>query len=282
MTEVFLSYAREDRDIAQALALELRRLDVDVWWDHKLVAGTNFRSEITRMLDQVSAAIVIWSPRSTGSEFVTAEASVARQQSKLVPVSIDRAQPPIDFTVMHTIALDESGWQPGDALPDALISALGQQLDRELTYQDHAQRAGSLTRLTRQVTRSWWSDLETFLFFFIGQVLACALCCVSIAAFFRSQEPGLDPFQPDLRHVVALLAGFVVAALYMRPYLRSLRIWQGLPIYLVTALVALPAYVGTEMVLLKFDDARVVELVGPATLLLLLVTTIADRSIRSR
>ena len=40
MTEVFLSYSRADRPIAEALALELGRLDIEVWWDLDLLGET--------------------------------------------------------------------------------------------------------------------------------------------------------------------------------------------------------------------------------------------------
>ena len=39
MTEVFLSYNKADRPVAEAIARELHGLGVNVWWDHELLGG---------------------------------------------------------------------------------------------------------------------------------------------------------------------------------------------------------------------------------------------------
>jgi hypothetical protein len=50
MADVFLSYNQTDRPIAQAIAAELQRLGVDVWWDHDLLGGDDFRARIAEVL----------------------------------------------------------------------------------------------------------------------------------------------------------------------------------------------------------------------------------------
>ncbi len=39
MADVFISYKREDRELAERLAHALEQLGFDVWWDFDLLAG---------------------------------------------------------------------------------------------------------------------------------------------------------------------------------------------------------------------------------------------------
>jgi hypothetical protein len=94
MTDVFLSYSRADRPVAEAIARELQRLGVDVWWDHDLLGGGDYRRRISDILTRVAAAIVIWSRRSVESQWVISEAAAARERRVLVPVTIDGQEPP--------------------------------------------------------------------------------------------------------------------------------------------------------------------------------------------
>jgi hypothetical protein len=50
---VFISYAREDRSDAQALAAALSRKGWNVWWDREIRVGQSFDREI----EAVSAAM---------------------------------------------------------------------------------------------------------------------------------------------------------------------------------------------------------------------------------
>ena len=54
MTEVFLSYSRADRPVAEAIARELQQLGVDVWWDHDLLGGDDYRRRISDILTRVA------------------------------------------------------------------------------------------------------------------------------------------------------------------------------------------------------------------------------------
>ena len=155
MTEVFLSYNRADRPIAEALALELGRLDIEVWWDHDLLGGDDYRRRISEILARVRIAIVIWSRRSVDSQWVLSEAAAARERKALVPVAIDNAELPIDFRALHTT--DLMSWVPGDPLPDPLLKSIGERLGRELSYREAAPRSGAVARLAKQATQAWYT-----------------------------------------------------------------------------------------------------------------------------
>ena len=107
MTDIFISYAREDRDVAGKVAKALTERGFKVWWDWELIGGDNYRFKIREVIGQAKKSIVLWSRHSTQSAFVIDEATEAKKHGKLIPVSIDGSDPPFGFGDLHTIALDE-------------------------------------------------------------------------------------------------------------------------------------------------------------------------------
>lgn len=84
MPEVFVSYARKDKALAEELVAFLGEAGIDCWWDHDLVGGTSYRERIRAEIDAARAGIVIWSKDAARSDFVIDEADLCRQQGKLV------------------------------------------------------------------------------------------------------------------------------------------------------------------------------------------------------
>lgn len=109
MADVFISYAREDRDRVEQLASALKSSGLNVWWDRNLSGGAEFSTIIETELVAAGHAIVVWSEASRGSNWVRDEAELAREQGKLVPLSLDGSTPPLGFRQLHT--LDFKGWE---------------------------------------------------------------------------------------------------------------------------------------------------------------------------
>ncbi|MCB1928092.1 MAG: toll/interleukin-1 receptor domain-containing protein [Rhodocyclaceae bacterium] len=107
MSDVFLSYAREDQAMAESLARALEAKGLTVWWDRHIVAGHTFDEVIERELDSAGSVIVLWSAASVGSEWVRSEASTAAERGVLIPVSIDGQRPPLEFRRKQTVSLAE-------------------------------------------------------------------------------------------------------------------------------------------------------------------------------
>ena len=84
--DVFISFQRNNKATAAALAKKLRKLGYRVWWAGELVATGDFRDEIERRLNAAKAVIVIWSPDAVKSKWVRAEAAHADDDDKLVNV----------------------------------------------------------------------------------------------------------------------------------------------------------------------------------------------------
>lgn len=106
MSDVFISYARPDREAASSLAGILQVLGYTVWWDRDLVSGTDFGLVIQQELSLAKAVIVLWSAASVKSGWVRDEASAALVRNVLVPVVLNGTQAPMGFRSLHTIQLD--------------------------------------------------------------------------------------------------------------------------------------------------------------------------------
>lgn len=117
--DVFISYARDDRESARIVADLLTERGYAVWWDWNLVGGSDYRKDIEEALEAATKVVVLWSERSVASAFVLDEAGHARSGGKLVPVAIDGVRPPFGFGNLHTLALAN----PSRDI-DALVAAI--------------------------------------------------------------------------------------------------------------------------------------------------------------
>jgi hypothetical protein len=105
MSDIFISYKREEQPLARRLADALEQEGWSVWWDPKLRAGEYFDDAIEQALNAAKCVIVLWSKLAVKSEYVKAEATEALEQKKLVPVKIEDVNPPFRFKRVHTVGL---------------------------------------------------------------------------------------------------------------------------------------------------------------------------------
>lgn len=108
MTDVFVSYARNDRKSVSTIVEELKTSGYQVWWDSRLQPYQDFGVEIETALKNANCAIVAWSTTARNSLWVRAEATFALEAEKLVQLSIDGSKPPLPFTMIHL--LDFADW----------------------------------------------------------------------------------------------------------------------------------------------------------------------------
>jgi formylglycine-generating enzyme required for sulfatase activity len=108
VADVFISYKSERRAAAEHLAEILAEYGYSVWWDYGLVAGKDFSAQIEAELHSAKAVVVLWCSLSVNSEWVREEAALAKRLSKIIPVRIERVEPPLGFAMAQT--LDLSMW----------------------------------------------------------------------------------------------------------------------------------------------------------------------------
>eukprot|EP01039_Chlorochromonas_danica_P015513 gene15513-18235_t len=108
MTDIFISYARSTAAQAQIVAEALRRLGYGVWRDDELPAHRAYAEVIEERLRAARAVVVVWSAEAVKSQWVRAEANLAREAGTLVQLRIDDCTLPLPFNEIQ--CADLSGW----------------------------------------------------------------------------------------------------------------------------------------------------------------------------
>lgn len=108
MADIFIGYARRNRDTVEQLASAIEAAGYSVWWDRNIIGGAEFSRDIERELDAAKAVIIAWSGDASDSPWVKDEAAFARDQGTLLPICLDGAIPPMGFRQYQ--AVDFSSW----------------------------------------------------------------------------------------------------------------------------------------------------------------------------
>jgi TIR domain len=144
VSDIFISYASENREQAHKLASALETLGWSVWWDRHIITGQAYDQVIEREINDAKSVVVLWSGRSVASEWVKNEAAAAAERGVLLPVLIERVTVPLEFRRKQTA--DLIGWD-GDpahngfqALCRGVSATIGGVAPNRLTT---AQRSGS-------------------------------------------------------------------------------------------------------------------------------------------
>ena len=108
MSDIFISYARQDRPRAEAIAKALEDHGWSVWWDRNIRAGETFRRVIREEIKKARSVVVLWSEQSVDSDWVIEEATLAKKRNVLIPVLTTGVELPLGFGQIHTA--DLTGW----------------------------------------------------------------------------------------------------------------------------------------------------------------------------
>ena len=183
MSDIFISYASEDRDRARDIAEALEEHGWSVWWDRHIPPGKAFDEVISEALDAARCVIVLWSAASTKSNWVKEEAAEGQQRNMLVPVLIEDVTIPLGFRRLQAARLE--GWNKNSASPqftqllEAVADVLSADVARPTASEKQAQSstvraAPARTHASKQQERRgtmvrWAATLAVLVvFFFIG------------------------------------------------------------------------------------------------------------------
>ena len=138
LADIFISYARDDRDRVGVIADGLKAEGFSVWWDPNILPGATYDDVIEEELDRAKCAIVAWSPNSRTSKFVRAEAGEASDRDVLIPVILEDVKIPLAFRrIQAEPMMDWQGdrqaesWQRIILKADALVGERGGQTETE-------------------------------------------------------------------------------------------------------------------------------------------------------
>ncbi len=130
MSDVFISYASEDRERAGRLARALGALGWSVWWDRKIITGQAFDQVIEHELETAKSVVVLWSNHSVASEWVKNEAAVAAERGILVPATIESVKLPLEFRRRQTADLSDWNGEPSHGGFQALCEGVSATIGR--------------------------------------------------------------------------------------------------------------------------------------------------------
>src|ERR1700722_15927917 len=105
MTDIFLSYAREDLPRIKPIVVSLQSAGWSVWWDRSILPGKTFEEVLGNALDSARCVVVAWSSKSIRSAWVRAEAESGMQRRILVPCLLDQVEPPLEFQGLRSVDL---------------------------------------------------------------------------------------------------------------------------------------------------------------------------------
>lgn len=131
--KIFLSYSRGDRKRALTVIALLESAGYQVWWDGLLEGGETYLPTTEAALAGADVVVALWSKTSVDSNWVRDEAGHGRDRSRLVPVSIDGAEPPLGFRQIQVIDLNKWRGNAADANAQALLRAVAAQAGRAVT-----------------------------------------------------------------------------------------------------------------------------------------------------
>ncbi len=143
MADVFISYARTDKERVAPLVAALEAKGWSVWWDPEIAAGQQFDDQIEAEINAARAVLVVWTPTSVASRWVRGEAREAADRGILVPVRFEDARLPMDVRALHTTDLDKWGEDPASPPFQEVLRALGSMIARQGTPQTTKSASGS-------------------------------------------------------------------------------------------------------------------------------------------
>lgn len=152
MGDVFISYARKDRALAEKIRSILEASGLPTWMDVRIEPGTHFDATIEHAIRTADMVLVLWTLNSVQSNWVREEASLALELRKLVPVLLDNVEIPIGFRLVH--AIDARGSRYG--LPQRVALRIVPALLGKRQHSSHVSAE-------RSEKRRWYSLLSHLL-----------------------------------------------------------------------------------------------------------------------
>jgi len=128
MSEVFVSYKRENLAAVGRLVEALQAEGVGVWWDQDIAPNAAWEATIETALATAKLVIVAWSPAAVASENVKAEARWARQQGRLLQVFVEDCEPPLFFGERQGVDLARWSGAATDAVFRGVLAAVREGL----------------------------------------------------------------------------------------------------------------------------------------------------------
>lgn len=130
MADVFISYSRDDRDRCVAIREALDALNVSVWFDAGIGAGSSFDREIEREIEAAKTLLVLWSATSSESDWVRNEARTGKERGGLIAVQLEPCQLPLEFRSVQAEVLPAGAEGTDNPVWLGILARIGELLGR--------------------------------------------------------------------------------------------------------------------------------------------------------
>jgi hypothetical protein len=180
MTNVFLSYGREDRETARLYAEAFGAEGLSVWWDQRIAAGDVWDDVIQEALEAARCVVVLWSKRSLSKRWVRSEAKIGLDRGVLIPVEIeDGIKLPAAFTLVQSERLPRWSGDRNDPCFRSIIESIRQKSKQPARARGSARPA--------RVPNPYVATIEIML--------------SGNQTLYRVLSPGADPFHAAPRNL---------------------------------------------------------------------------------
>jgi len=141
MASLFLSYAREDEEVADLVAKELTEHGLSVWRDREsLYGGQNWPRALGEAIAAKEFVVLLWSSNAATSEFVELEwcTGIALKKT-ILPCLLDDTPLPPSLAAIQSVAFKT---------PNDSIGLLLQSLHQKTAHVEPAQKTAVLNELS--------------------------------------------------------------------------------------------------------------------------------------
>ena len=142
MSDVFISYKREDIARMEPLHALLLDLDVPVWFDAGLEVGAAWEKRIEEQIDKAKAVIACWTFAAMSSHWVKREAEIGYLRGMLAPVRLEPCTLVAPFDALQTADLTDWRGAPDHPEMQKLLARLEQLLGKKHLARNARLRAG--------------------------------------------------------------------------------------------------------------------------------------------
>ncbi len=114
MADIFISYKREDKHLAEDTITRLKEAGYSVWYDERINPHSSWDATIEAEIAAAKAVLVLWTQRSVTSEWVRTEADYAKEHGKMIPVKLEACSVPLAYRRTQTADLSKWDGNPND------------------------------------------------------------------------------------------------------------------------------------------------------------------------
>jgi len=197
MSNIFISYAREDRNWSKRLAEALEHQKWTIWWDRDIPVGKSFDQVIEEALDSAKCVIVLWSKNSVASDWVKNEASEGAKRRILVPVLIENVKIPLEFRRIQTADFSDWDGSPDHPEFENLLAAISSILGPPSETETAKAESGGKPKDESAKQPGWLQEhLKAVMFSGLG-VAALALVAIAVIYYPPGPKPELKPPEPS-------------------------------------------------------------------------------------